>query len=152
MTPETAVVLQVIDRWVQAHGMGPTMQEIASQIGVSSHTTAQHHVQKLLASGLLTCERTGPARHVASRTLRLTAAGHSWLARRRRLSASPLLVGERELALDAQAVRAARRAGMPLDAFRTRVEADRIVIRLADRADRDFWAELILDELQGNDE
>lgn len=150
-TPENLQVLALIDEWVRTHRMGPTLREVADGLGVASHTTAQHHVHKLLDSGLLTCDWIGDRKQLASRTLRLTTAGLSALALWDRIRAARLLLGERELALDAQGLAAARRTDLPLHLLSHRVEQGRTIICFENRYERDQWAWHIAKELPERD-
>lgn len=146
-TPENLQVLALINEWVRTHRMGPTFREVAEGVGVSSHTTAQHHVHKLLNRGLLTCDWIGDQKQLASRTLRLTEAGVLALALWERIRAAQLLVGERELALDTQGLAAARRADLPLPTHPQRIESGRTIIVFDNRFERDQWAWHIAQEL-----
>lgn len=156
-TPANLAALAAIREFRQAHGAGPTIRELARRLKLKAPSAGSYHVHRLAALGLVTYEATGAHGQLAARSLRLTEQGARALERREKRRVSQMFVGERALALNAAELAAARRAGVPLAPFRhTRRHTDsrelgrkprRTLIHFADRADRDFWGNLILDEL-----
>lgn len=156
-TPANLAALAAIREYRLAHGAGPTIRELAHRLALQAPSAVFYHIHRLAALGLVTYEATGANGQLAARSLRLTEDGARALARREQRRVSRMFVGERALALNADELAAARRVGVPLAPFRhtrrhihSRESAPkfkRTVIQFADRADRDFWGNLILDEL-----
>lgn len=156
-TPANLAALAAIREFRESHGTGPTIRELAHRLKFNAPSAVSYHVHRLAALGLVTYKATGAHGQLAARSLQLTEDGARALARREKRRVSRMFVGERALALNADELAAARRAGVPLSPFRhTRrhipprdsgLQPRRTLIQFADRADRDFWGNLILDEL-----
>jgi SOS-response transcriptional repressor LexA len=74
-------ILMTIARLTAANGFAPSYREIAAEVGMHSTNAVREHIWRLMANGLLNCE------HRQARTMRLTYAGRSLLARERREAA-----------------------------------------------------------------
>jgi DNA-binding MarR family transcriptional regulator len=133
-------------------GAGPVLRELAARLELSAVSSAQHRVIELEREGLVTFERTARQLRVASRTLRLTDKGRRVLTRYARLQTTQILRGDRELVLDAQALLVAKKIKLPLMGYRVRGEKGKSVVVFEERKERDFWAGLLLQALEEDNE
>ncbi len=53
LTPNQRRVLACIQSWLEHHGRAPTLREIAKNLGLASHTSAQDYVEALVRKGVL---------------------------------------------------------------------------------------------------
>lgn len=53
LSPRQQTVLDCIAAWTAAHGRPPTLREIAAELGLRQHSSAQVHVEALLRKGWL---------------------------------------------------------------------------------------------------
>jgi hypothetical protein len=139
--------LDAIHTYVERHGAGPTLRELAAALGLRAVSAAHRRVLALEALGLVTCERTPGKQQLAARTLRLSPRVAELRARSLRLRASRLLRGERELVLGPQAQAVAERLGVGALRLHVTSWGTLKILSFPDRAERDVWADLILDEL-----
>lgn len=142
--------LVVIHAHVERYGSGPLLRELAEQLGLFSKSTARRHVLRLEEAGMVTYERVGRLQQMAARTLRPTERGRSVVERWQTLRDSATPSGKYTLSLGEKELAAARRAGLPLQALPTAIHNGRTLVRFEDRAERDFWATLILEDLESN--
>jgi DNA-binding transcriptional ArsR family regulator len=138
--------LQALSRAIERNRVSPTLEELAEAMGLRSKSAVQRHVIRLGELGLVSFLRTG-RRHVAAHSVQLTEAGRRALFKYEARRTSPIFHGTRELALTAGELGLARAVDVPVDAFLCRTEPDRVILRCTDAAERDFWADVILDAL-----
>jgi|GEM_PF-2438441 len=140
--------LVAIATHIERHGSGPILRELAEQLGLGSKGHARYYVIQLADAGLVTFERVGRAQQIAARTIRPTEQGRRVVEQWKALCDSALLRGKYILSLNPSDVDAARRAGLPFQALPTITQNERTLVLFEDRAERNFWATLILQDSQ----
>lgn len=69
MSTDDRHVLRAISTFWNRHGYAPSLRDIRDELGLTNHSTVNHHVLSLRSRGLLTLE---PSKN---RTMRLTPEG-----------------------------------------------------------------------------
>lgn len=147
-TKKQIETLAAVISLTEQRGAGPTLDELAQELGLAGGSSAQYRVQILERMGWLTYARTRSHRVVSSHTLRLTDTGRYMLTQYQRLYTSQLLRGELELELTGAELAIAQEIHLPLDTTETHSEKGKIILVLTSKAERDLWARLILQEME----
>lgn len=150
--PRSWDALVVIDAFMQANGMSPTMAELAKRLNLRAVSAARRHVVQLEELGLVSTQRTGRHKHIAARSIRVTAEGGVVLGKYRTMRAAGILQGETQLVLTEKQLHLAREHGVPVDSFAQVTFKGKTVLRCRNWRERDFWAERIVEATEGSNQ
>ncbi len=90
-TPEDMLTLQALAGYLDAHGYGPSLRELAHLSGIIAHTATRQHLLRLELFRLVTIPRLGFTRYVPFRLARLTTRGRAALAEWKRTGKPPVI-------------------------------------------------------------
>jgi SOS-response transcriptional repressor LexA len=146
-TKKQIETLAAIYKLAQQRGAGPTLDELAQELGLAGGSSAQYRIRILERMGWLTYARTRH-RFLSSHSLRLTDKGQHMLAQYQWLYTSHILRGEMELVLTGTEFAIAQEIYLPLDTLQIRTEKDKHILVFTAEAERDLWARLLLQAME----